>query len=913
MSNQITQFLLVPDNSSARRVRRVLVEESARTGVLVGTWMELIEYARKAYLLPQPDNDWDELFHLALSDLNDAFWTESYSISPQETARAINVSYCEIIAATDVDANFNIPDSKQLSERTRQHLKNFLQLSKALKGALPVDMDLSRQLINSDTADSIVRIHVYFIDNVPALTRWQSTLLAKLNSDADISVDKSLYTILESCLSVNIGSGENSSLKILQTSLFEASEKKVYLDNSIQWVGVRDFLEEAEVAAGMVQTMLARNKDLTPAAIGLLVPDSFEYSVAVEDAFASAGLAVSGLPVERWQRDLGREAVFHFLYCRQKPAQAMALAVCLSSPLMPWAHEEGATLAQNVMNGSYQLRPFHSANKNDCSMLDLIREGDEEPKTLIKALNVFISLLDSDEFADHVLRAKSAVDSLCMMLSSMKVIDWVVLRRAVTPDTIMTGASPDFNIEGITVLRSGYEPWRSVQNLIVLGFSSGNYPVTSGVSSVFTGDELVTIREYLELPVQTPADVLKQKRDCFKRQITSASDFIVFFIPRRDSAGSVKAPSESLVFMHQLFDGAGDEPDDMVLNLDSTIDRKRVRYLAEAHADKPVYPWEISAEDMQFDCDLLALRTDSDGKQKPESPSGMETLMVSRLAWLLRRINAEPLGWAPESPNVMLLGTLAHQVFEELFQSGQKLPKQEDIIVQVPILLDDAIKQHGPFLRAAQWQVERRHLAAGITRAAVSWGDLLGSLKAEIVGSEIWLEGKLNDVPIHGQADVLLALPENRMLVVDYKRSSSKSRRPRMEKGYDSQASLYRTMLQTGGPKDKENTLVTNRLNKSSHTGIVYYTLNDQIVLSDSVLLESDAIPGWEALENDISEYAIKLIRKRLHEVKAGLLCLNREGDEDFFNKKAGVKPYALESSPLISLFTMPGEAVEAE
>ncbi len=43
------------------------------------------------------------------------------------------------------------------------------------------------------------------------------------------------------------------------------------------------------------------------------------------------------------------------------------------------------------------------------------------------------------------------------------------------------------------------------------------------------------------------------------------------------------------------------------------------------------------------------------------------------------------------------------------------------------------------------------------------------------------------------------------------------------------------------------------------------------------------------------------------------MLCLNREGDADFFSKQAGVTPYALDSSPLVSLFTMPGDAVEAE
>lgn len=914
LSRQILCFLLVPDGSAARRVRRELVDVCARKGVIVGTWMELVEYARKAYLLPVSDNDWDELFHRLLGEFDDAFWTQSYEVAPQETASVIESSYCEILSATDVMTDFGNLKSDQLSSRTSRYLDDLVRLNEGLKNVLPSRLDLIRMLMRSDVADSIGKMHVYSVNGTPALTRWQSLLLAKLNKDAGELEDDSLDSILKNVLSATPRAGEQSSLKTLQLNLFESPGHVSKLDDTVQWVGVRDFLEEAEIATGMVQSMLIEHKDLSPADIGLLLPDSFEYSVAVNDAFNRAGLAISGLPVERWQRDLGREVVFHFLYCRRKPAQAMALAVCLSSPLMPWSIEDGAELAQCVMDGSYRLRPSSSASENDRGMLDLIRYGDEQPKTLISALKKFVTLLDSsDEFANHVLQAKVTIDSLCVMLSNMKDIDWMALHRASTPRTITTGESPDFNLEGVTIWREDHEPWRPIQQLIVLGFSSGNYPVLQGASSVFTGDELIAIREHLDLFVDTSEDILMRKRERFKRQLAAASNFVTFLVPRRDASGAALLPSESLVFMHQLFDSVGDEADEMVLELDSDIDRKHVRYLAEANKGKPVHLREITANDMQFGYDLLALRTDVDGNQKPESPSGLETLMVSRLAWLLRRLYAEPLGWAPESPNVMLLGTLAHQVFEALFQSDQQIPEREEVVDKVPDLLDDAIKQHGPFLRAAQWQVERRHLAAGITDAALSWVDLLQALNAEVLGSEIWLEGKLNDVPIHGQADVLLGLPDNRLLVVDYKRSSSKSRRPRMQKGYDSQASLYRTMLQTGGPKDKEDKVVNDRLNQSSNTGIVYYTLNDQIALSDTILVESDGIPGWEALENNISEFAVSLIRRRLQEVQQGQLCLNRDGDESFFNRQAGVTPYALDNSPLISLFTMPGDAMEAE
>lgn len=339
----------------------------------------------------------------------------------------------------------------------------------------------------------------------------------------------------------------------------------------------------------------------------------------------------------------------------------------------------------------------------------------------------------------------------------------------------------------------------------------------------------------------------------------------------------------------------------------------QVRHLALAAPASPQSPRTLHAEDLNFDRDLLALKTDKEGHLKPESPSSLETLMVSRLAWLLRRLEAEPLLWAPESADVALLGTLAHKVFEDLFRPGEVLPDSSEILGRVETLLDDAIRRLAPFLRSSQWQVERRHFTAETIKAALAWRDVLARLGAEVLASEAWLQGTWSGIPIHGQTDLLLGLPGDRLLVVDYKRSKSTSRRPRMEKGYDSQANLYRAMLESGGPKDDTDETLLSRIRSAARTGIVYYMLNDQVSLSDSVLLESGAVPGWQTLENDVASRAMALIQRRLGEVSAGEARLNREGDAEFFEKQAGIKPYALENSPLIDLFTVAGEAEEAQ
>lgn len=910
---QVIHFILVPDGSAARRLRRLLATQSPRQGILVGTWPELVEQAKSAYLISPLPSDWRAHFHSALENSPDAFWSNSLEVAPEETAAEVEAALALLVGATNANSGEVITDSDQLPERPRKHVQDIVRLLQELDGLLPDELLAIQQLISTASNTAIRKLVVCCIEGFPALTRWQVALIDKLNVDAEIDHDPELMRLMESLFLDASPTAPQTSLHALQQHLFAAPEEPAPLDTTVQWLGVRDSLEEAEVAAGMAQQMLADNKDLSPADIGLLMPDSFTYSLAVNDAFSAAGLPLSGLPVDHWQRDLGAEAVFHFLYCRQNPSPAMALAVCLSSPLMPWSKEQGAELAQAVMDGDYRLRPFPMATQSGRQMLDLLRDGDENPETLTVAIQAFVGLLDGGElFEPHLYHAKAKAEELRAALAGKTEIDWALLRRLSSPKNISTGEAPNFNLEGITVWRESQEAWRPVRFLIVLGFASGYYPVASADSAVFVADDLLAIRDSLGLSPATPADQMRDRRVRFKRQLAAVSDFVCFMVPRRDSSGASQSPSESLVFMSQIYSGI-DDAESLILEMDVAADRDRARFLPHAEPEPPCLPRAIVAEDIQFAVDLLALRTDAEGNLRPESPSSLETLMVSRLAWLLRRIDAEPLGWEPERPDVMLLGTLTHQVFEELFQVSRPIPDPATIDSLIEPLLDSAIRTHAPFLRAAQWQVERKHLASSIHKAALAWRDVLVTLKADILGTEEWLQGTLDGLPIHGQADILLGLPDDRLLVVDYKRSSANSRRPRMQKGYDSQANLYRTMLQTGGPKSEDNAALLDRLRAGDTTGIVYFMTNDQISLSDALVVESGAIPGWEVLEGDVAHLAMGLIRERLREVSAGQLILNREGDAQFFDKQAGVKPYALDNSPLIPLFTLPGEAREAE
>lgn len=916
MSKQILQYLLVPDSSAARRARRVLVDNGTCLGIVVGTWPELMERACRAYLVPKTTDDNDNGFRKALEEIGDAFWSESLSVAPVETHEAVKSALIQIVSATEPLSDIEIAGLENLPERPSRHLDDLFRLAKLLEGRLPTELSMMQSLFLAKSDDVLYSIRVYQMGSILHLTRWQTKLVEKLNQDADNSEERrddeltlALNELGDGCFAGQPG----SALLFLQERLFKAVTDKGEVDGTVQWVGTRDFLQEAEVATGMVQHMLAENPRLESSDIGLLIPDSFEYATALEDAFALGGLALSGLPAERWRRDLGREVVFHFLYCRQKPAPAMALTMCLSSPLMPWSREEGAVLAQTVMDGDYRLHPLSTTSAEGRIMLDLLRDGDREPASLVKALSEFVSLLrDSGDLVEHVQTAKAAVEHLIDYLESVASIDWSRLRRNVSPRFITSGESPDFNLEGVTVWRESQEGWRPVKHLIVLGFAQGHYPSDLASKPVFSSSDLESIRRLTSLAVTTTSEVLEGRRLRFKRQLGAVSESVTFLVPRRNTRGERQSPSESLVFMHQLFADL-DSANERIVELDAADERSLVRYLVLAAPASPQSPRDFLAKDLNFDRDLLALRTDTEGQLKPESPSSLETLLVSRLAWLLRRLEAEPLMWAPESADMALLGTLAHTVFEGLFRRGEALPDSSEILGRVETLLDDAIRRLAPFLRASQWQVERQHFASETIKAALAWRDVLARLDAEILASEAWLQGTWSGIPIHGQTDLLLGLPGDRLLVVDYKRSKSKSRRMRMEKGYDSQANLYRAMLKSGGPQDDADETLLSRVRAAAQTGIVYYMLNDQVSLSDSTLSESGAVPGWQTLENDVASQAMALIQRRLGEVSAGEVRLNRDGDAEFFEEQAGIQPYALKNSPLIDLFTIAGEAEEVQ
>ena len=910
-------FLLTPDSSSALKLKRMVAAEGGRTDVIVGSWSELLVHARNSYILPIDTTVWEQSLADRVGNMKDAFWGKSFgNVKEAEQNTIIDIigeHLAMLLEAAGPDGKLERVERLEGGPRLKCHIRDFAALHAAMDCILPPELLPIQQILLATPERTLRSMRAYHSDEWQHLSRWQKDLIGHLNRAASEPAEPLLKTLLESAISRPEGKS-GSGLLYIQEKLFTLPEK-IALDDTLQWLVVRDYLQEVEVAAGMIQKALADDTTLKPADIALLLPTDQHYSYAVRSVFELAGLPVSGLHDAYSSRDLGGEAVLNLLLSLDKPAPVIALASLVASPLMPWDNGVGNSFAQKIVELRFDLKEPEGFSAEQSKMLLLIRERVDSPAELKERLKHLPAFFNRDEaLQEHRLRAEKLCHELMVLLENTDSIPWPLLKARAVPQTLAAPTtSTSTTREGIAVFYENAEPWRSVKRLYVLGCFDGHYPMTPAGSIIFTDNDLRILNDTFGLKLETAKERNGRLRELFKRQIGAATDEITFFVPSRDALGKPLSPSASLTFAGALFAGEGGA-ERLLVNLESNIERQQARGLALAGETMPEVPRELLKEDLSFGRNLLDICPNEDGTVKSETPSRLDTLLVSSLAWLLERLDVKPRTWEPETLSVLTKGTLAHDVFEHLFAAGKQLPGKESIEQEVPELLDTAINKKYPFLKRSEWKVEREHLAQDILKSAYQWAEILKTIDASVVATEISLQGMLEHLPINGNADLLLELNDRQLLVVDYKKSSSSSRQKRMEAGYDLQAELYRKMIKSGGAKDKSKVdpEVLRKLEffkTAGEIGTLYYLMNDQTALSNTDGWLTN-IGGVNEIEHDASREAMNDIKSALQNLSEGTIALNTESDEDEFYKKRGLSTYALDT-PLVKLFMKPGQTVE--
>jgi hypothetical protein len=588
----VLHFLLVPDKSSGRIVRRALATAGARSCTVVGTCGELVDHAGRAYLLVPPATEWGDRLGEAVRKLADAFWSESLKADPEGTIATVGRELRRLLEALGPGKEIQPAGKSSLSARGRGHLSDLSRLHAEMGRILPDNLAAIDGLLAADKSDATRLIAVCRRERFPPLDPWQEALLAKFDSDLGNAGDPGLEAVLSRALDPVPAGKAKSALRHLQESLFVVGARQVDLDDSVTCLAVRDHLESAEVAAGMAQKALAADRKLKASDIGLLLPGDGSCDDAVREVFSRAGLPLSGLGDPSRLRNLGGEAVFHFLATRRRPAPSMALSALYSSPLMPWDENTGNRLAMEVMDGEYDPEPPEGLGAEGRRMMELIRGKHETPKALGDALRTFRSLLSPSEgMARHAEVARGAVDSLLEAVRNIKGKDvpWEELTSLVPQAPISPDAGAELTREGVAVFREDEEPWRPVRLLLVLGFLEGRYPSGPARSPVFDQADTASLKSDLGYALETAEEGLARRRELLLRQLRMAGDRAVFLVPLRDAMGEAIAPTGTTAFMARLFKGI-QAPEELLLTLERESDRGKVAGLALASPADPELP-----------------------------------------------------------------------------------------------------------------------------------------------------------------------------------------------------------------------------------------------------------------------------------------------------------------------------------
>ncbi len=793
-------------------------------------------------------------------------WQESLANAPVETMSAVSAALEGLVLAT---ADLRIPSAGAMGDcRAGRHLDALIALWHKLADALPEGLAPVRHVLDLP--------HGRFLDPLPVVE-------GSLDPHAPAAM-KALYGRLKDEFGGVPAAAKRrlalkgSRLHALQGGVAEAAIKAAPKDDSLAFYGLRDVAACADFAAARARVLV--ESGIPAREIAVLASGDTRQ---IARAFADQGVPISGLPGSLPERDIVGETALQLALAKRTPTPAMVLASLALSPLMPWSAQTGRDLAESIMSGDFRgdiLSPTPAYK-------DLWTDIRASASSLAQ-LRFLLDRICECLAQGHEIRARLSIPP------GDGSPDWEGILRGiqiVSPPR----ADADRNLEGVSLWASHETPWRQCRHLIVVDFTDGLYPTRPRANPLFLDSEITAIRTTTGLQLRGRAEGLAESLYLFDQQLQAVAESVTFLIPWRDLSGARQQPSAGLSLVARAISDI-EEAHDLVLDLS----RLPPGDWPVAHHRLPPLPEpDDLPEALSFPgLDLLALRRKDDGTSKPQSPSRLETLLVSPLAWLLDEVGAGDMSWSAEDLDVMAKGNIAHDVFEHVFIKDQPVPEPAALTAAVAEAYDRALTRHAGFLRSASWEMERSGLEREILQAALRWREHLLALGAKIIGNEIWLAGEAHGINLHGKADAILELPDGTLLVVDHKKSGTSARRRRMEAGWDLQAGLYRDMLARPIRRDGDGMypLIGRQV------GIAYHLMND------GGLLTSGHVPAEGSPARDmgdaVNDAAVAMLAERLAQLGAGRVVLNTSADEGFFKKEAGFTPYALtDGSTLVTAF----------
>lgn len=784
----------------------------------------------ETYLCPVPPAFDDAA---AIAEARRAPWAGSLVAAQQATSAAVGAALRDLVAAAPSFDPASIEAERLPEGRARAHLLALRDLWADL-GTLPSDLAPFAHAERCGATEALEALPIHAEGNRTGATAADLRLSNLLERHHGAGSDPGAFPGL-------CPAGRDASLQAFQTGAGGAPSY------DLRVTMLRDPLEELRHAAARAQRLLDESCVEAACEIGLLMPDDPAWTVDAESVFAAVGLHLGGLPGPP-ERDRAGEAVHLLLTVLRKPVPGMA-EVALDALGLAVSGAAREALKQAPASGAELSGALRSLARH-------------VPAPVARGLRALPIPNDGAP------------------------IDWDGLIATARPGAT-TGAPRAAAANAISVFLEGQRPWREVRYLIAIGFAGSRYPSVPGGGPFWLEHEIDLIEDCCGIALPGRRLGLAVAAARLNRQLSCASEGIEITLPVRDRAGARLSPAAALdVMAHRLRCRAGD----LIRPLPDDPAEWRCASHMPAEIPGGGRPRLPRAREIELERDLTALRQ-VDGVPAAQSPSRLETLLVSPLAWLLEEVGVEERGWAPDRLDAMVRGSVVHRVLEMLFPPGSP-PDPAAVTAAVPAAVEAAIGSRGDlrFLQGQAWAVERAQLVAEMARAAPAWAQMLHEAEATIEACEEMLEGKAFGLSVRGKPDMVLRLKGGARLVIDYKSGGARDRATRMEAGWDVQAHLYGEMIGQGGTS---NTSV----------GAGYLSVRDMAAVTANGT-HGAAFGGIEGDGHAEATAALTTMTKGLRE---GRITLNGADDAEGW-KDVGITAYALDGT-LVSAFLWEDDA----